>query len=437
MYFHLVLSALAALAEACPLHGEPDHVAAEESIPTANLRKRGWVRPAPQRIAVTNVHVFDGFQYHNEKSTVVIDGSFIGTNATGAKVIDGHGGTLMPGLIDNHNHPTSIEDLQNLSSYGITTTMCMSCWAATDLCQSLRNQPGLTGMEYSFIQTLERPLANTVTDFYSSGYSAVVPNSSHSQLAETIPSINAPQYFIYNSSMCRGWVEDRIKTGSDYIKLVAEAYAPTMSQEEHNIIVQTAHEFGYWTMTHAATLDAYLTGIESRTDIIQHTPADALLSNQSIAQIVANGQLVTPTVNIFQYAQAAQAALHLTPAQVADINQTVANNVKRMYDAGVPILAGTDGSTNANGPAVIPFGLSLHQELELLNRIGLPNLDVLKAATSRAATAYNMLDRGVIAPGLRADLLLVKGNPLVNISKTREIEKVWIAGLEYNGTNPD
>ncbi|KAK4942297.1 hypothetical protein LTR10_017903 [Elasticomyces elasticus] len=414
MYFLSVISALIALGQACPMHGLPDHVAAENNINVANLRKRGWVRPAPQKIAITNVHIFDGFEYDNQTSTVLIDGSFIGSDAANATIIDGKGATLMPGLIDNHNHPTTIADLKNLSSYGVTTTMCMSCWVATDHCESLRNQPGLT-------------------DFYSAGFSAVVPNSSHSKLAEMNPAVNAPEYFIYNSSMCPGWVKDRFNTGSDYIKLVAEAYPPSMTKDEHNIIVKTAHQYGYWTMTHASTLDTYNMAIESGTDIIQHTPADEPLSDASIAKILAGGHYVTPTINIYQYTQAATVSLGLTTEQTANLNQTVPSNVKRIYDAGIPILAGTDGSINSNGPADIYFGSSLHQELEMLNSYGVSNVDVLKAATSRAAVAYNMLDRGVIAPGMRADLLLVRGNPLVNISKTREIEKVWIAGIEYEG----
>lgn len=133
------------MVHACPMHGVPDTVRAERSIPIANLRKRSWVRPSPQRYAITNVYVFDGYEYHNETSTVIIDGSFIGSNDTDAVTIDGQGATLMPGLIDNHNHPTAIEDLQNLTKYGVTTTMCASCWAVSDLCESFRNQPGLPG----------------------------------------------------------------------------------------------------------------------------------------------------------------------------------------------------------------------------------------------------------------------------------------------------
>lgn len=231
--------------------------------------------------------------------------------------------------------------------------------------------------------------------------------------------------------MASKWVSDRISTGSDYIKLVAEAYPPTMSQDEHDIIVKTAQEKGYWTMTHASTLNAYLTAIASKTNIIQHTPADALLSSAAIASIIANHQLVTPTVNLYTHPEVAQTSLNLTDSEVTQLNHTIYTNVRNMHNAGVPILAGTDSSINSNGPTNIPFGSTLHKELEILNQIGLSNLDVLKAATSRAAKAYNMLDRGSIRPGLRADLLLVKGNPLVNITTTNEIERVWVGGVEF------
>ena len=64
---------------------------------------------------------------------------------------------------------------------------------------------------------------------------------------------------------------------------------------------------------------------------------------------------------------------------------------------------------------------------------GLKPVDALIGATRLAAKLHGLPDRGSILPGLRADLLLIDGNPLVNISNTRNIKKVWIGGLEYGG----
>lgn len=147
LYQYMALLSLTwtSFVEACPMHGVPDYARAERSISIANMRKRDYIRPNPQKFAISNVYVFDGYELSNETRTVVVDGSYIGTDATNATVIDGNGGTLLPGLIDSHNHPTALEDLQNLTAYGVTTDMCASCWAVADLCESFRHQPGLPG----------------------------------------------------------------------------------------------------------------------------------------------------------------------------------------------------------------------------------------------------------------------------------------------------
>jgi imidazolonepropionase-like amidohydrolase len=93
----------------------------------------------------------------------------------------------------------------------------------------------------------------------------------------------------------------------------------------------------------------------------------------------------------------------------------------------VPILAGTD----QHNPGTAP-GASLHGELEILVEAGLKPVQALKAATSATAKAFRLTDRGRIAPGLRADLLLVEGDPTVDITATRNIVAVWKAGVEFN-----
>ena len=75
-------------------------------------------------------------------------------------------------------------------------------------------------------------------------------------------------------------------------------------------------------------------------------------------------------------------------------------------------------------------GASIHRELELLVRSGLTPSEALAAATSVPAAAFHLDDRGVIAPGKRADLLLVKGDPTQDILATRNIVSVWKLGVE-------
>src|SRR6185295_16812816 len=102
-------------------------------------------------------------------------------------------------------------------------------------------------------------------------------------------------------------------------------------------------------------------------------------------------------------------------------------NVRILHAAGVPILAGSD---------VPAHGLALHRELELLVQAGLDPVDALVAATSAPAAAFRLADRGRIAPGLRADLLLVQGDPTANIKNTRKIQRIWKAGVEVERELP-
>jgi imidazolonepropionase-like amidohydrolase len=100
--------------------------------------------------------------------------------------------------------------------------------------------------------------------------------------------------------------------------------------------------------------------------------------------------------------------------------------VRSLHDVGVKLVAGSDAAF-MNPTA---HGISLHRELELLNAAGLTNAETLSAATMNTAVAFHLTDRGRILPGRRADMLLVRGNPLIDILATRDILRVWKLGVE-------
>lgn len=102
-----------------------------------------------------------------------------------------------------------------------------------------------------------------------------------------------------------------------------------------------------------------------------------------------------------------------------------------LHAAGIPILAGIDAVGTINANISVPFGLTLHFELENLDEAGLTTVEALRGATELAAQHHRLTDRGKIAPGMRPDLILLNSNPLANISNTRDIAKVWVGGVEY------
>ena len=90
------------------------------------------------------------------------------------------------------------------------------------------------------------------------------------------------------------------------------------------------------------------------------------------------------------------------------------------------VFSGTDASGLALGTA---YGLSLHQELAILvENCGSSPVEAIQAATVVKAKRYSFSDRGQIKAGLRADLVVVEGNPLDNINHTLNLRGVWNAG---------
>lgn len=85
-----------------------------------------------------------------------------------------------------------------------------------------------------------------------------------------------------------------------------------------------------------------------------------------------------------------------------------------------------------NGSSVTaPFGLGGHFEMQnLINIIGMSPAEAINAATREAAKWHRLPDRGTIEFGKRADLLMLGSNPLLNITNTPDIEKVWVLGAE-------
>jgi hypothetical protein len=95
-----------------------------------------------------------------------------------------------------------------------------------------------------------------------------------------------------------------------------------------------------------------------------------------------------------------------------------------LYDAGVPLVAGTDGLA----------GLSLPRELELYVEAGIPPGEVLRIATLGAARVMGMeRDFGAVAPGKMADLVVIEGDPTVDIGAVRHVSLVVTGGRVYRG----
>ena len=102
-------------------------------------------------------------------------------------------------------------------------------------------------------------------------------------------------------------------------------------------------------------------------------------------------------------------------------------SVAKLGAAGAHVILGSDTGLEDHF-----FGYAEQKELELMVQAGMTPSQVIVAATSRAAEYLGLADRGLLAPGKRADLLVLDGNPLDDIRNTRRIAKIYLAGTEVD-----
>jgi imidazolonepropionase-like amidohydrolase len=229
------------------------------------------------------------------------------------------------------------------------------------------------------------------------------------------------------------FVTDRIAEGADYIKLIVDTPGP--DQEILDALVAASHRHGKLTVAHAVSTAALDMALRAGVDMITHVPLDRALTASTAARIFAQKCVMIPTLTMMKgivdrVAAAAASQPEGVPA-AGPSYESARDSVAELHRAGVPILAGTDANAGPGIPFSPRHGESLHDELELLIEAGLSTVEALRAATVLPAQHFGLHDRGVIEPGRRADLVLIDGDPIANIRATRQIRRVWCAGVEH------
>lgn len=390
---------------------------------------------APDVFAITNVRLFDGASFTPKAVVVVRDGKIeaVGPKAAvpaGAAVVDGAGGVLLPGLIDSHTH-TWGEALQRALVFGVTTELDM--FTDPNFAKTMRAEQAAPGG------------APGRADLYSAGILATVPGGHGTEYGFPIPTLSRPDE-------AQAWVDARVAEGSDYIKIVEEdgsAYGrkiPTLDKETLAALVQAAHQRGKLAVIHISTQAAARRAIEAGADGLVHIFADQAPDPGFIRLVAQHKAFVVPTLTVVESTTGTASGKSLvsdlrlkgflTAEESAGLQkmfplhgggfQNALDAVRQLRDAGVPILAGSD----APNPGTT-HGASIHRELELLVKAGLTPEQALAAATSVPARIFHLNDRGRIAPGLRADLVLVGGDPRKDVTDTRNIVRVWKGGKPF------
>ena len=208
-----------------------------------------------------------------------------------------------------------------------------------------------------------------------------------------------------------------------YIKIIKEPWKATLDKVTVAAIVKEAHRQKRKAVVHVSKVKDGYEVLKDKADGLVHVWDDKPLNNEQLNELKKEHFFVIPTILTLQKVQSVyfQKTKEETEVKV----KMIKNEVKRLYDIGVPILAGTD-PPNAN----INYGTDLYKEMILLNEAGISTIDVLKSATSLPATHFNLKNKGFIKKGYRADLILVDGNPTENIKDIANNKRVFKLGKE-------
>ena len=425
-------------------------------------------------------------------ATVVVEGARIaalGAAAAvavpaGARIIDGRGLWLIPGLIDAHVHLANSAGLYSSPSN-------------LDL-RAIRDY------QTDELARVRAALPATLLRYLASGVTAVVDRGGPAwsleirALADTVPAprvaLSGPMLATYRQAAFLGelahgrWIRTpeearaevraNVRAGVDLIKI---HFLPRVGGLASDLAwaraaIDEAHAQGLKVCVHATQLALARALVEAGADQLVHSIDDAPVDDALVALLAERGTVYVTTLLVYEgYREVFLRGLdysdierrlgdpqvvetlddiawiddrHLPPWlkadhpargartasaaawphwAVSDVRAIQGQNLRRLAAAGVTIAAGTDAGTigNLHGPA-------LHRELELMAEAGLAPLQVLKAATLGGAAALGRsADLGSIAPGKLADMVLLEADPLADIRNTRQIRAVIKDGVHY------
>jgi imidazolonepropionase-like amidohydrolase len=361
---------------------------------------------------------------------VIIDGDAIiavGPSGTiddrapaGATIIEAHGATIMPGLIDAHCHMT-FDDVQSndeLFFHRPPTTAAMV---------TLFNLPKLLLAGVTSIMDPDTvmgigPEVRAVVDSgafpgprIATGVQALL-TSVGGTAGRLIPDSGKVGYAAVVNTVDEMVVETRrqIKHGADWIKIHATGSIPTRTGElqvwtldEMRAVCDTAHALDVPVTAHCRNASSTRDAARAGVDLILHA---SFMDDEALEAVVASNAAICPTftflANLADHGATVGAGAGMQDVFRGEIKAT-AVMMRQAYDAGVPILCGSE-----SGFALTPYGHWHAREMEVfVQEMGLTAVEAITCATHNNAIAMRKADRlGVVAEGYLADVLVVDGD---------------------------
>jgi imidazolonepropionase-like amidohydrolase len=322
-----------------------------------------------------------------------------------ATVVDGAGLWLMPGLVDAHVH-VNTADLPAYVAYGVT---------------SVRNMWGFDTLPAISQRVLAGDVLGPAIYSASPGIDGTPPQWPQTQVLEDPAAADA----LVQRQVSAGWLFVKV-----YQRLQPAVY---------DAVLAAAHRHGIRAVGHVATGTTVEHALESGQACIEHLSGyDRALAGSSGTDtrvwLRADAARMPDLARRTREAGTWNCPTHVVNVELArrssppDEARVIVENRHRMTralrEAGARLMAGSDA-----GIDVVPPGASLHDELQLFVDSGATPFQALQATTTDPAEFLGLgAEIGTVAPGLRADLLLLRADPLRDVAATRAIAGVMLRG---------
>ena len=391
--------------------------------------------PATGKVETAKTLVIDG-----GKLVRIADGY---VSEPGGTVIDLKDRFVLPGLIDSHVHLTSQTGpnsrLEEVTQSSADQAMVGARYARRTLLAGFTTVADL-GADNAAIFALRDATARGDVPgprIIASG-SAISVHGGHGDVngfREDVMHVLRPGSVCSGPDDCRRAVREQVWLGADIIKITATGgvlsntaagLAQQFSDDELAAIVESAHRMGRKVTAHAHGFDGINAFLKAGGDSIEH---GTYLDAKSITAFKASGAYLVPTLMAGDYVAriAASKDNFLTPAQTAKALQAgpkMLDMARRAHEGGVKIAFGTDTGVSAHGDNAYEF--------VLLTRAGLTPLEAVQSATIGAADHLGLSDQiGRLSPGLAADLIAVKGDPLSDVTTLQKVVFVMKGGVVF------
>ena len=406
-----------------------------------------WGQPT----AITGVMIVDGTGRAPYAGSVVMEGDRI--TVVGGKVelpaearhIDGRGHTITPGFFDLHTHlpysgvsGLSGDWAKTLKAYlhsGVTSVVDFGTYPETfEPMRRLIRDGVVAGPRLHLAGRITTPLGHGAEGGRGDFFSLEVQTPAEARVA------------------VRRWLAyqpDAIKVFTDGWRYGGGADMSSMELDTLRVIVEEAHAKGVEVLTHTVTLEKAKIAARAGVDVIAHGIGDAAADGELIELMRKAGTTYAPTLAVYENKERGMIPLSLRtllepsaleilragrrantePQQyrVTRWKQLMANTAA-LRAAGIPFGTGTDAGVTGTY-----HGWSTLREMELLVMGGLTPLEALTAATGNSAKALHVDgERGTIAVGKLADLVLVEGSPHTNIADVWKVRRVFLGGKELD-----